>query len=57
MIGGNDTMDTIHRLTDFAAGEGYEGATCADGIPGYPGNLNTYVTYTVTNDNEIVMIR
>jgi 6-phosphofructokinase 1 len=24
MIGGNDTMDTIHRVTEFAAGEGYE---------------------------------
>ena len=43
----------LHYLS--AAGEGYEGATCADGIPGYPGNLDTYVTYTVTNDNEIVM--
>lgn len=24
MIGGNDTMDTIHRITDFAASTGYE---------------------------------
>ncbi|MFV0445012.1 MAG: diphosphate--fructose-6-phosphate 1-phosphotransferase [Planctomycetaceae bacterium] len=24
MIGGNDTMDTIHRVTEFAASQGYE---------------------------------
>ncbi len=24
MIGGNDTMDTIHRITEYAAGVGYE---------------------------------
>lgn len=24
MIGGNDTMDTIHRVTEYAAGQGYE---------------------------------
>ena len=24
VIGGNDTMDTIHRVTDYAAGQGYE---------------------------------
>ncbi len=24
MVGGNDTMDTIHRVTEYAAGNGYE---------------------------------
>ena len=24
LIGGNDTMDTIHRVTEYAAGQGYE---------------------------------
>jgi aldose 1-epimerase len=43
----------LHYLSE--AGEGYEGDECADGVPGYPGNLDVYVTYTVTNDNEIVM--
>jgi 6-phosphofructokinase 1 len=48
MIGGNDTMDTIHRVTDFAAGEGYElrgigvpktvdnDLYATDHTPGYP---------------------
>lgn len=31
MIGGNDTMDTIHRVTEYAAGQGYE--MCGVGIP------------------------
>jgi ATP-dependent phosphofructokinase / diphosphate-dependent phosphofructokinase len=31
MIGGNDTMDTIHRVTDYAASEGYK--MCGIGIP------------------------
>ena len=43
----------LHYLS--LAGEGYEPAACADGEPGYPGNLEVYVTYTVTNHNEIVM--
>jgi aldose 1-epimerase len=43
----------LHYLSE--AGEGYEPAECADGEPGYPGNLDVYVTYTVTNHNEIVM--
>lgn len=48
MIGGNDTMDTIHRITDFAAGEGYalrgigvpktvdNDLYATDHTPGYP---------------------
>jgi 6-phosphofructokinase 1 len=31
MIGGNDTMDTIHRITDFAAAQGYP--MCGVGVP------------------------
>jgi len=31
MIGGNDTMDTIHRVTEYAAGRGYE--LCGVGVP------------------------
>ena len=31
MIGGNDTMDTIHRVTEFAAREGYP--LCGVGVP------------------------
>jgi aldose 1-epimerase len=36
-------------------GEGYEPATCVDGEPGYPGNLDVYVTYTLTDDNRLIM--
>jgi len=38
------------------AGEGFEGAACPDGTstPGYPGNLDVYVTYTL-NGNELIM--
>ena len=48
MIGGNDTMDTIHRITEFAAAEGYElrgvgvpktvdnDLYATDHTPGYP---------------------
>ena len=31
LIGGNDTMDTIHRVTDYAASQGYE--MCGIGVP------------------------
>jgi 6-phosphofructokinase 1 len=31
MIGGNDTMDTIHRVTEYAASQGYE--LCGVGVP------------------------
>ncbi|MFW6146114.1 MAG: diphosphate--fructose-6-phosphate 1-phosphotransferase [Planctomycetota bacterium] len=31
MIGGNDTMDTIHRVTAYAADQGYE--LCGVGVP------------------------
>jgi 6-phosphofructokinase 1 len=31
MIGGNDTMDTVHRVTEYAASQGYE--LCGIGIP------------------------
>ncbi len=31
MIGGNDTMDTIHRVTNYAASQGYE--MCGIGVP------------------------
>ena len=58
MIGGNDTMDTIHRLTDFAAGEGYElrgvgvpktvdnDLYATDHTPGYP-SAARYTALTV----------
>ena len=48
MIGGNDTMDTIHRVTEYAASEGYElrgvgvpktvdnDLYATDHTPGYP---------------------
>ncbi len=31
LIGGNDTMDTIHRVTEYAASQGYE--MCGIGVP------------------------
>ena len=36
------------------AGEGFEGAECADGVPGYPGNMDVYVTYTLSG-NKLFM--
>jgi aldose 1-epimerase len=42
---------------ESAAGEGFEGSECpvAGDVPGYPGNMDVYVTYTLTNDNQIIM--
>lgn len=52
-VGPDGVVLELHYLSQ--AGEGYEPATCADGVPGYPGNLDVYVTYTLTNDNQIVL--
>ena len=45
-----------------AAGEGWDPANnnnpeciAAGGVPGYPGNLDTFVTYTLTDKNELRM--
>jgi aldose 1-epimerase len=46
----------LHYLS--AAGEGGEGVDpecCPDSVRGYPGNLDTHVTYTLTPDNSIRM--
>jgi len=52
-VGPDGVVLQLHYLS--LAGEGYEPATCADGEPGYPGNLDVYVTYTLNDDNQIVM--
>jgi len=51
--GSDGVVLELHYLS--LAGEGYEPAVCADGEPGYPGNLDVYVTYTLTNDNELLI--
>lgn len=53
--GPDEVVLELHYLS--AAGEGFEDMTCPipGDIPGYPGNLDVYVTYTMTNDNQLVM--
>ncbi len=51
--GPDEVVLELHYLS--LAGEGFEAAECADGEEGYPGNLDVYVTYTLTDDNELVM--
>ncbi len=54
-VGPDGPVLELHYLS--LAGEGFEGSACPDGTstPGYPGNLDVYVTYTLTDDNELVM--
>ncbi len=54
-VGPNGPVLELHYLS--LAGEGFEDMACPNpgDVPGYPGNLDVYVTYTLTNDNEIVM--
>jgi aldose 1-epimerase len=52
-VGPDGVVLELHYLS--LAGEGYEPAFCADGQLGFPGNLDVYVTYTLTNDNQIVI--
>ena len=54
-VGPNGPLLELHYLS--LAGEGFEGSACPDGTstPGYPGNMDIYVTYTLTDDNELIM--
>lgn len=53
-VGPDGPVLELHYLS--LAGEGFEGDTCpvAGDVPGYPGNLDVYVTYTLA-DNELRM--
>jgi aldose 1-epimerase len=51
--GADGVVLELHYLS--LAGEGYEPAVCADGEGGYPGNLDVYVTYTLTDDNQLII--
>lgn len=51
-VGPDGPVLELHYLS--LAGEGFEGATCADGVAGYPGNLDVFVTYTL-NGNKLLM--
>jgi aldose 1-epimerase len=51
-VGPDGPVLELHYLS--LAGEGYEGAACADGEPGYPGNLDAYVTYTLSGQKLLM---
>jgi aldose 1-epimerase len=56
-VGQDGVVLKLHYLS--LAGEGFDpelntvSPLCPDGERGYPGNLDTYVTYTLTDQNEI----
>jgi aldose 1-epimerase len=51
-VGPDGSVLELHYLSE--AGEGYEAASCDDGVPGYPGNLDVTVIYTLSG-NELQM--